>query len=380
MRMVIAGGGTGGHVTLALATLATLRTRLAGTPLDLLWIGTAGGVERRIADEHGIPFRSIQAGKLRRYLSLENVIDFGRIPIGAGQALVALRRFRPDVVFSTGGFVSVPTVAAAGLLRLPVLIHEQTAQFGLANRLNLRFATTIALPYEASRAFVPRTTRRVVVTGNPVRAEIRHGDRAEGARLLGFNPDLPTIYATGGARGARAINAMIAAILPDLVNRYQIIHSCGTQDVPPTLNDLSAIGARLPEALRSRYVVRDFVGAELPHVYALSALVIGRSGAGTVAELAALGKPALLIPLPGTGGDEQTKNARLLADVGGAIMLAESELTPTSLLATIDQLLDPEARDRLEQLGRAARTQAPPDAAGALAEELLRLWRTGRNG
>jgi UDP-N-acetylglucosamine--N-acetylmuramyl-(pentapeptide) pyrophosphoryl-undecaprenol N-acetylglucosamine transferase len=121
-------------------------------------------------------------------------------------------------------------------------------------------------------------------------------------------------------------------------------------------------------------------GAELPHVYALSALVIGRSGAGTVAELAALGKPALLIPLPGTGGDEQTKNARLLADVGGAIMLAESELTPTSLLATIDQLLDPEARDRLEQLGTAARTQAPPDAAGALAEELLRLWRTGRNG
>ena len=136
---------------------------------------------------------------MRRYLSLENLSILGVCRSAFFQALLALRRFRPDVVFSTGGFVSVPTVAAAGLLRLPVLIHEQTAQFGLANRLNLRFATTVALPYEASRAFVPPTNARVVVTGNPVRAEIRQGERAEGARLLGLDPDLPTIYATGGA-------------------------------------------------------------------------------------------------------------------------------------------------------------------------------------
>src|SRR6478672_3442420 len=224
MRVVIAGGGTGGHVTPALATIVALREQLTGQPLDLLWVGTAEGVERRIAQEHHIPFRTIQAGKLRRYLSLENLVDLGRLPVGLVQAALALRRFRPDVVLSTGGFVSVPTVAAAGLLRLPVLIHEQTAQFGLANRLNLPFATTIAPPYEASRAFVPATKRRIVVTGNPVRADLFAGDRAEGARLLGLDPALPTLYVTGGATGARTLNTTLATILPDLLSRYQVIH------------------------------------------------------------------------------------------------------------------------------------------------------------
>lgn len=380
MRLVIAGGGTGGHVGPALATIAALRDRLGEEPLELLWIGTSDGVECRIAAEQGIPFRTIQAGKLRRYLSLENLIDLGRLPVGTAQALAALRRFRPTVVFSTGGFVSVPTVAAAGLLRLPILIHEQTAQFGLANRLNLRFATVVALPYEASRAFMPPTKCRVVVTGNPVRAEVLRGDRAEGARLLGLDPDLPTIYATGGAKGARAVNSAIAAILPDLLERYQVIHSRGTQDVAPTLADLEALAADLPAQLRARYVVRDFIGAELPHIFALASLVIGRAGAGTVAELAALGKPAILIPLPGTGGDEQTKNARLLADAGGAVVIVESDLTSVGLTAAIDRLLHPAGRESLAQMGVAARTQAPTDAAARLAEEVLRLVPTRRPG
>lgn len=373
MRLLVTGGGTGGHVTPAIATIASLREKLGGETLELLWVGTAASVESRIAAEQGIPFRAIQTGKLRRYFSLENLIDLGRLPIGAAQALLAIRRFRPDVVFSTGGFVSVPAVAAAGLLRRPILTHEQTAQLGLANRLNLRFATTLALAYEATRAFVPPTRRRVVVTGNPVRREIHTGDRAEGARLLGLDPALPTIYVTGGARGARAINATIAALVPTLVERYQIIHSCGVQDVAPTLLDLAAIGQALPDHLRGRYVVRDFIGAELPHVYALTSLVIGRAGAGTIAELASLGKPAIFIPLPGTGGDEQTKNAQLLAEVGGAILLPEAALSAASLRETIDSLLAPDAQERLRRMGEAARTQAPVDAAAHVADELLRL-------
>jgi UDP-N-acetylglucosamine--N-acetylmuramyl-(pentapeptide) pyrophosphoryl-undecaprenol N-acetylglucosamine transferase len=375
MRLIVAGGGTGGHVTPALATLAVLRERLTGQPLDLLWIGTRDGVERRITGEQGIPFRAIQAGKLRRYLSLENVIDFGRIPVGVTQALGHIARFRPDVVFSTGGFVSVPTVTAAGLLRRRVLVHEQTAQFGLANRLNLPFATTIALPYEASRAFVPATKRRVVVTGNPVRADLFGGDRAEGARLLGLDPAVPTLYVTGGAFGARILNATLATILPDILSRYQVIHSRGRQEERPTLADLQAVVAPLPAERRARYVVREFIGAELPHIYTLAALIIGRAGAGTVAELAALGKPAILIPLPGTGGDEQTKNARLLSDAGGAIMLPERDLTPERLVAAIDRLLRPDQREALARMGDAARTQSPGDAAERLADELLRLAR-----
>ncbi len=377
MRIVIAGGGTGGHVTPALATIAALRAR-GVAPLELLWIGSSGGIEGRMAAERGIPFRAIQAGKLRRYLSIENLIDFGRIPVGTAQALAILRRFRPEVIFSTGGFVSVPTVAAGWALRRPVLTHEQTAQFGLANRINLRFATVVALPYESSRAFVPPTAKRVVVTGNPVRDEILRGDPAEGARLLDLDPALPTIYITGGALGAQAINEAVAAILPELLARYQVIHSRGTQPVAPTLADLRARVAALPAEARARYVVREFIGPELPHIYALAALVVGRAGAGTIAELAALGKPAILIPLPGTGGDEQTKNARLLADAGGAILLPETALTPARLLAEITALLAPDNRAALTLMGAAARTQAPVDAAGHLADELLRL--TTRQG
>lgn len=377
MRIVIAGGGTGGHVTPALATLAALRAR-GVAPLELLWIGSGGGIEGRMAAEQGIPFRAIQAGKLRRYRSLENLIDFGRIPVGAAQALALLRRFRPEVIFSTGGFVSVPTVAAGWLLRRPILTHEQTAQFGLANRINLRFATVVALPYEASRAFVPPTKKRVVVTGNPVRDEILHGDPAEGARLLALDPALPTVYITGGALGSQAINGAVAAILPQLLAHYQVIHSRGTQPDTPTLEDLRARVAGLPTAARERYVVREFIGSELPHIYALAALVVGRAGAGTVAELAALGKPAILIPLPGTGGDEQTKNAHLLADAGGALLLPETDLTPERLLAAITGLLAPGEGAALARMSAAARTQAPVDAAGRLADELLRL--TTRRG
>ncbi|MDP9374398.1 MAG: undecaprenyldiphospho-muramoylpentapeptide beta-N-acetylglucosaminyltransferase [Chloroflexota bacterium] len=371
MRLVIAGGGTGGHVGPALATIEALRARRPDGGLHLLWIGTDDGVECRAATERGIPFRAIQAGKLRRYFSLRNAIDAARIPVGVAQALAALRRFRPDVVFSTGGFVSVPTVVAAAALRRPVLIHEQTAQFGLANRINLRFATTVALPYEASRAFLPPTGRRVVVTGNPVRADLLTGDAAEGARLLGLDPARPTLYVTGGARGAHKINRTVAALLPGLLERAQVIHSCGPREANGDFADLTTRAAGWPVDLRSRYAVREFIGAELPHVYALAALVVGRAGAGTVAELAALGKPAILIPLPGTGGDEQTKNARLLADAGGAVLLPEHELAPDHLAATIDRLLA--APGELARMGQAARTQAPTGAAERLADELLRL-------
>ncbi len=370
MRLAIAGGGTGGHVTPALATLAVLRAR---GPLETLWLGTADSVEERLTAEHGIPFRAIQAGKLRRYLSLENLLDAGRIPLGVLQSAAALRRFRPDVVFSTGGFVGVPPVVAAAPLRLPTLIHEQTAQFGLANRLSLPFATTVALTYEASRAFLPRTRRRVVVTGNPVRADLRRGDAAEGARLFGLDPVRPTIYVTGGARGAHAINATVGALLPGLLDRCQVVHSCGPREANGDFDALTARAAAWPADLRARYAVREFIGAELPHLYALATIIVGRAGAGTVAELATLGKPAILIPLPGTGGDEQTKNARMLADAGAAIMIPERDLTPATLAATLDRLLG--APDELARMGTAARTQAPPDAAEHLADELVRLVR-----
>lgn len=368
MRLIIAGGGTGGHVSPGLAVVAVLRRQ---APLEVLWLGTLDGVERQMVTAAGLPFRAIQAGKLRRYLSLETLLDAPRVPIGVAQAHIELGRFRPSVVLSTGGFVSVPTVIAAAIRRIPVLIHEQTAQFGLANRINLRFASTVALSYEATRSYLPPTAKREVVTGNPVREDLLHGDRAIGAALLGLDPHVPTIYVTGGARGAHRLNETVAALLPELLERYQLVHATGPAGANDDYARLRRETDAWPSHLARRYVPREFIGAELPHVYALASLVLARAGAGTVAELANLGKPAILVPLPGTGGDEQTKNAAMLARAGAAEVLPDAGLTPASLRFLLDQLLgDPE---RLVRMGAAALTEARPRAAEALAEEILRL-------
>ena len=291
--------------------------------------------------------------------------------MGVAQALNEVRRFRPDVVLATGGYVSVPPVIAAGLLRRPVLIHEQTVQIGLANRIAARFATRIALTFEGAVSELPPGLRRkAFVTGNPVRQAIFGGDRARAVGLLGFDPAddaLPSVYVTGGALGAQAVNRAVEAILPELLSECRVIHQCGKQDG----ERMAGVRAGLPEELRRRYHVIPFVGDEIADVFALADLVVGRSGAGTVTELAALGKPALFIPLVPTGGDEQTRNARRAADAGAAVLLPSKDLDGPRLLSEIRALLSDPARRA--DMGRAALTLATPDAASDIARALLAL-------
>lgn len=367
-RLVIAGGGTGGHVLPALAVVEELRGR--GLPLDLLWIGSHGDVEGPAAVRAGIPFRAVQTGKLRRYVAAETILDAARLPVGTVQAWRILRAFHPDAIFSTGGFVSVPTVVAGARLA-PVLTHEQTAILGLATRINLRFADVLALSFEPTASHVTGFAGRVVVTGNPVRSSLRHGDPARGLARFGFTADLPLLYVTGGARGASPLNRRVAAILPDLLATCQVLHQTGPATANDDLKMLEDLAAGWPPDLRRRYRAVEFVRDELADVYAAAALVLGRAGAGTVAELAYLGKPGLLIPLPGSGGGEQDANARTLADAGGAVVLAQDEATPERLRTDLERLLgDP---GRLRSMGERAASLARPDAAARLAEELLKL-------
>jgi UDP-N-acetylglucosamine--N-acetylmuramyl-(pentapeptide) pyrophosphoryl-undecaprenol N-acetylglucosamine transferase len=372
LRLVIAGGGTGGHVHPALAVVEELRAR--GRPLDLLWIGSRGDVEGPAAQRAGIPFRAVETGKLRRYVDIQTIVDAVRMPIGVVQAWRVLRSFRPDVIFSTGGFVSVPTVVAGARLA-PILTHEQTAILGLATRINLRLADVLAVSFDRSAALAHGFDGRVVCTGNPVRASLRQGDAARGLSRFGFTDELPLLYVTGGARGASPLNRRIAKLLPNLLETCQVLHQAG----PKTANDDAAVLDRLrstwPAELQKRYRVVEFVRDELADVYAAAPLVLGRAGAGTVAELAFLGKPALLIPLPGSGGGEQIENARALVDAGGAVVLNQAEATPTRLRAELQRLLgDP---DRLTSMGERAASIAHPDASARLADELLALARCG---
>lgn len=365
LRLVIAGGGTGGHVQPAIATLQELRRRV---PLQVLWLGSAAGLERSVAAEEGIAFRAIAVGKLRRYFSLETPLDALRIPLGVAQSVRQLRATRPNLVFSTGGFVSVPTVVAARLLGIPSLTHEQTAIIGLANRINARFADVIALSYERSRALLGTHHGRIVVTGNPIRASLCDGDPAGAFRAFGLDPNQPLVYVTGGAQGAQAINGAVREALPRLLELVQMIHQCGR--TAGEEERLRAAREALPCQLQGRYVIRPFIGPELADIYAAAALVVGRAGAGTVAELSALGKPSLLIPLPGSAGGEQQINARMLEEAGASVVLPQVQLNPERLAAEIEHLITGE---RLPAMAAAARTRGNPDAAARLADALLAL-------
>jgi UDP-N-acetylglucosamine--N-acetylmuramyl-(pentapeptide) pyrophosphoryl-undecaprenol N-acetylglucosamine transferase len=370
LRLAITGGGTGGHVLPALAVVDELRQR--GSLADLIWIGSSEGVERRASEEGGIRFVAIPTGKLRRYPSLRNLTDAARVPLGVLAARRALAAFRPDVVLSTGGFVSVPAVVAAHGIA-PVLTHEQTAILGLANRINARFADVLAVSHSQTESLAARLHGHVVVTGNPIRIGLTAGDRARGLQRLGFEAAMPVVYVTGGARGASPINQRIAALLPGILDRAQIVHQTGPPSANADASNLSEIKESLPKAVRHRYHVVEFLGDELPDIYAAADLVLGRAGAGTIAELAYVGRPAILMPLPGARGDEQTLNARVLSDVGAAVVIAQQDATPERLQEEILALLD--NAERREQMANSARSVARPDAAARLADELLSLAR-----
>ena len=268
IKILVTGGGTGGHVSPALAVIQTLQETAQGadwTP-EFRYVGSRQGVEKGLVEAAGIPFVGVQSGKLRRaaslrgLLTLKNLSDAFRVPVGIGQAVGEVRRFRPDVVLATGGYVSVPTVIAAGLLRRPVLIHEQTVQVGLANRIAARFATRIALTFEGAALDLPPGLRRkTFVTGNPVRSAIFGGDRARAVARFGFDSAddaLPTVYVTGGALGAQSINRAVESALPALLAACRVIHQCGRQDGERMAGGLGTSKARTAAALSCRPVRR----------------------------------------------------------------------------------------------------------------------------
>src|SRR5579859_3688269 len=300
MRILMTGGGTGGHVSPAVAVVACLRARsaAAGWPLDLRYLGSREGVERRLIAALGVPYTAVPTGKLRRYFSWQTPRDLARIPLGILQSAWQVARFRPAVIFSTGGYVCVPPVIAGWLLRVPAITHEQTARAGLANRIAARFARVVAISFpESAGAFPPG---RTVLTGNPLRPGLGDGDPARARAHWRLDPALPVIYVTGGMLGAHAINTALHAALPQVLADAQVVHQVGEgpDGSRADLRAAEAVAAGDPLA-RARYRPVAFVGPELADLYALATLVVGRAGAGTVNELAALGKPAVLIPLPG---------------------------------------------------------------------------------
>ncbi|WP_286157110.1 glycosyltransferase [Streptomyces sp. AA4] len=372
--MIVTGGGTGGHTYPALTAVRALRSRIEADDraLDVLWIGKDGGLEQRVAESAGFRFAAVATGKIRRasnplkMITAANLKDMGRVPLGIAQARSLVAGFRPHVVLATGGYVAVPVGLAARICGRPLVVHEQTVRLGLTNKLLARAATCVAVSSESTLELLPSGVR-AVVTGNPVRPELLHGsaDRAvEAPGLRGFAPDLPTVYVTGGAQGSRQINQLVCRSAPWLLEQANLVHQCGKGNAA----QLQSEYARQPAELVARCFVTEFVGDELADVLALSDLVVARSGAGTIAELTALGKPSVLIPLASSAGNEQLHNARNLHDAGAAVALTGA-VSEDALRAAMTPLLT--ERDRRLTMAARARKLGRPDAAQRLVDAML---------
>ena len=376
LRLVVTGGGTGGHTYPALTAVRALQARLAahGRAVDVLWIGTAAGLEAKVAPAEGIRFAPVATGKIRRssnplkLISPANVRDMCRVPLGAWQARALIAEFAPDVVLATGGYVAVPVGLAARSCRAPLVVHEQTVRLGLANKVLARAATRVAVSSESTLPLLPKSARSTAaVTGNPVRPAVLAGqaDKAVTALdLYGFDRSLPTVYVTGGAQGSVQINTLVSAILPELLHRANVVHQCG----PANESALRERARALPPQLAGRYLLTGYLGAELPDVLALADVVVSRSGAGTLAELTALGKAAVFVPLASSAGNEQAHNATHLQQSGAATALL-GDVTPADLHAALTPLLtDPHHR---ATMAANSRTHGRPDAADRLVDVLL---------
>ena len=319
-KIILTGGGTAGHVVPNLALVPALRA--AG--YEIYYIGRKNGIERTLVEAEGLPYHGISAGKLRRYVDFKNFTDIFRVVKGFADALRVIRKIKPDVIFSKGGFVTVPVLAAARFLRIKSIIHESDITPGLANRLAIPFASKVCASFPETMQHLPK--EKAVLTGSPIRQSLLGGNAAKARELCKFaNATNPTILVMGGSTGAKAINQCLREALPALTPRYNIIHLCGK-------------GNRA-EIKNPAYAEFEYVNEEMPHLYAAASLVVSRAGANSIFELIALKKPNLLIPLPRSASrGDQIENAASMQSRGLSQVLEEEGLTPDVLERAIDEL------------------------------------------
>ena len=349
------GGGTGGHVYPGLAVIECLRQSWDGR---IVWIGSGKEVERKAVEAAGIDFFAIPSGKLRRSLSPRNIPDAFKVIAGFFAARRLFRQLSPKMLFSKGGYVSVPPCMAAASMAIPVFTHESDVSPGLATRLNAMRAERILVSWKETISWLtPAQRSRATVTGNPVRATIGSGNAMSGRTWLGSGTSLPIVLVLGGSQGASQINDLVAAVLPALAGRVFVAHQTGAGHPPCHPADADYNGF-------------EFVHEQMADLLAAADVIIGRAGAGTVWECAAAGKAMILIPLAGADSrGDQVENAQSLSRAGGAVCLVGNEATPDKLLNVLLGLL--ESKDERESMGRNARLVAQPEAAKRIAGMIL---------
>lgn len=320
-KIVFTGGGSAGHVTPNIAII----NEIGFKEWDIHYIGSKKGIERELIQKLDIPYYSITSGKLRRYIDFENVVDMFRVLKGCFEARTTLKKIKPQLVFSKGGFVSVPVIVAAKSLGIPIYIHESDMTPGLANKISQRFATRIFTSFEETKKFFPGSKTRAI--GSPIRKEILNGSAPKGRQLLGFHDRLPILTIMGGSLGAKRINETVRESLAELTKKYQIVHLCGKGNV-----DQALIGF-------PGYKQFEFVSDELPDILAATDLILTRGGSNAIFEFLALKIPMLIIPLSKkqSRGD-QILNAIAFEEKGYSLTLEEETLNAGTLISHLQDL------------------------------------------
>lgn len=320
-RIVFTGGGTAGHVTPNIALIPKLKS----LGYDIHYIGSYEGIERKLIEDFRISYYGISTGKLRRYFDLKNFSDPFRVIKGFSEAKRILKTLKPDVVFSKGGFVSVPVVRAAASLKIPCIIHESDMTPGLANSLCIPVAQKVCCNFPETLQNLPAD--KAVLTGSPIREELTKGNKQKGLDMCGFNTGKPVIMVIGGSLGAAGINALVREALPQLLEDFQIVHICGKEKIDNLLLN------------KNGYKQFEYVKEDLKDLFAMADIVISRAGANAICELLALRKPSLLIPLPAHASrGDQILNAKSFESQGFAMVADEDYLTAVTLTEKVHEL------------------------------------------
>lgn len=336
-KIVLTGGGTAGHVTPNIALISGLK-RMG---YEIRYIGSYDGIEKKLIEDIGIPYTGISSGKLRRYMSAKNFTDPFRVLKGYSEAKSFMKSYRPDVVFSKGGFVSVPVVLAAKKYKIPVIIHESDMTPGLANKLSIPSATKVCHNFPETAEYLPKG--KAVLTGSPIRAELLKGDSEKGLAMCGFKNDKPVIMVIGGSLGAVAVNNAVREALPELLKSFHIVHLCGKGKMDSSLENTEG------------YKQFEYIKDELKDLFAMSDIIISRAGANAICEISALKKPSILIPLSANASrGDQILNANSFKKQGFSEVIEEENLTTKLLTDTVFSVYENRQKyiDAMEKSGQ----------------------------
>lgn len=349
-KIVLTGGGTAGHVTPNLALLPSLKE--AG--FEITYMGSYDGIEKKLIEDFKLPYVGIATGKFRRYLDVKNLTDPFRVIKGYGEARKFLKEYQPDVVFSKGGFVSVPVVRAAASLKIPCIIHESDMTPGLANKLCFPVAEKICCNFPETFKMLPN--QKAVLTGTPIRAELAQGNKLAGLEMCGFTANKPVIMVIGGSLGAMNVNKAVRDALPRLLEKFQVVHLCGKDKLDNLL--LTTPG----------YKQFEYLKTELKDIFAMADIVISRAGANAICELLALRKPNILIPLPASSSrGDQLLNAESFENQGFSMVLHEDDMTTSLLVEKVNYLYE-NRQSFFDAMDKSGQMDSIPSIMGLIKE------------